>query len=305
MLRALGLTPEQTTTYLRLLRDPGYRPAAGGPGGPGAAVDALAEHGLVVPTAHGWTALPPDVAVEPLIRRREAELAAARRDAAALMDRYRAGLAAAGGEQVVEVITGSAAITDCWQHLLAGAGEEFCGFCREPLLVEPRDAATEVDLLAAGVACRSVWESAGLDTPRRLTDITALADAGEQVRMLPRLPFKLAIADRRRALLPLTEPTECDCAVLVQRSSLLDALIAVFEAHWRAAVPLRPCPAVGAGGDDRLLPLLAAGLTDQSIARHLGVGVRTVQRRVRALMDRLGARNRFQAGLQAARAGLL
>ena len=55
--------------------------------------------------------------------------------------------------------------------------------------------------------------------------------------------------------------------------------------------------------DQQLLALLAAGLTDQAIARKLGVALRTVERRVRRLMDGLGARTRFQAGLQAAARG--
>jgi DNA-binding NarL/FixJ family response regulator len=56
--------------------------------------------------------------------------------------------------------------------------------------------------------------------------------------------------------------------------------------------------------DQQLLALLAAGLTDQAIARKLGVALRTVERRVRRMMDGLGARTRFQAGLQAAARGL-
>ncbi|MGD0557044.1 MAG: hypothetical protein ABSA93_18950 [Streptosporangiaceae bacterium] len=47
------------------------------------------------------------------------------------------------------------------------------------------------------------------------------------------------------------------------------------------------------------------GLTDAAIARHLGAHLRTVQRRVRGLLDRLGAATRFQAGLQAVRRGWL
>jgi DNA-binding NarL/FixJ family response regulator len=60
------------------------------------------------------------------------------------------------------------------------------------------------------------------------------------------------------------------------------------------------------GADEgALLGLLAAGLTDSAIGRHLGTHPRTVQRRVRELLDRLGAGTRFQAGLQAVRRGWL
>jgi DNA-binding NarL/FixJ family response regulator len=48
-----------------------------------------------------------------------------------------------------------------------------------------------------------------------------------------------------------------------------------------------------------LLGLLVAGLKDETIARQLGVSLRTVQRRIAALMHELGARTRFQAGVAA------
>ena len=54
-----------------------------------------------------------------------------------------------------------------------------------------------------------------------------------------------------------------------------------------------------------ILTLLAAGASDATIARQSGISQRTVERRVRALMDQLGAGTRFQAGVQAARRGWL
>ncbi|MCM4081122.1 helix-turn-helix domain-containing protein [Paractinoplanes hotanensis] len=53
-----------------------------------------------------------------------------------------------------------------------------------------------------------------------------------------------------------------------------------------------------------MLGLLATGLTDESVAARLGVSERTVRRTMAAVMARLGARSRFQAGLIAARQGL-
>jgi DNA-binding NarL/FixJ family response regulator len=57
-------------------------------------------------------------------------------------------------------------------------------------------------------------------------------------------------------------------------------------------------------GDTRnLLTLLAAGLTDDAIARSLGWSSRTTQRRLQRLMITLGASTRFQAALLATRRG--
>ena len=55
--------------------------------------------------------------------------------------------------------------------------------------------------------------------------------------------------------------------------------------------------------DAQILSLLLVGLNDQAIAYHLGTSLRTVQRRVRHLMDRAGARTRTQLGWKAARLG--
>ncbi|MER6511518.1 hypothetical protein ABT158_32200 [Nonomuraea sp. NPDC001636] len=52
-----------------------------------------------------------------------------------------------------------------------------------------------------------------------------------------------------------------------------------------------------------LLGLLAGGLTDEAIARTLGLGLRTVQRRIHAVMRDLNAVTRFHAGLEARERG--
>jgi len=54
-----------------------------------------------------------------------------------------------------------------------------------------------------------------------------------------------------------------------------------------------------------ILALLAAGSSDASIARQLGISSRTVERHVRRAMDSVGATTRFQAGVEAARQGLI
>lgn len=50
-----------------------------------------------------------------------------------------------------------------------------------------------------------------------------------------------------------------------------------------------------------LLRHLAGGLSDQAIGRRMGMSRRTVQRRVRSLMDYFGVRTRFQLGMRAAK----
>nr|WP_269151130.1 helix-turn-helix transcriptional regulator [Spelaeicoccus albus] len=82
----------------------------------------------------------------------------------------------------------------------------------------------------------------------------------------------------------------------------------MFELLWTAATPLPRSGRADSADpsiDRDVLLYLASGATDGMIARHLNVSPRTAQRRVRALMESLGAGSRFQAGIQAARRKLL
>ena len=63
----------------------------------------------------------------------------------------------------------------------------------------------------------------------------------------------------------------------------------------------RPAPTCGG----LLLAQLADGAKDEQIARKLDVSLRTVRRRIAALMTDLGVDTRFQAGVEAARRGWL
>jgi len=53
----------------------------------------------------------------------------------------------------------------------------------------------------------------------------------------------------------------------------------------------------------RLLQLMRTGAIDETIARELGVSLRTVHRRITRLQTLLGARSRFQLGVIACEQG--
>lgn len=125
--------------------------------------------------------------------------------------------------------------------------------------------------------------------------LTAALQRDTQVRVVDTVPTKLVIADGACALLfvhsgPAPEPA----AVVAHSSGLLVSLVALFESLWRQGLPLRlgeddrvkqepdPCPAAM---DLQILSLILIGLTDVSIARELGLGARTVQRRLKHLME--------------------
>lgn len=120
----------------------------------------------------------------------------------------------------------------------------------------------------------------------------------ERVRVVERVPTKLVIADGSLAMVPLTPrgAAAAAAALVVHACGLLESLSGLFESVWRDALPLR----LGADGpveeapdgpdvtDLEILSLLLAGLTDVSVAKQLDLGLRTVQRKVKRLMELAG-----------------
>jgi len=208
---------------------------------------------------------------------------------------------------LVEVVVGRAAVATRFAQLLQGTRRELLVLDRPPYAHEPAGADTRVRrLLREGVAVRGIYDHTSLARPGALADALDLAAAGEESRMHPAVPMKLAIADRTLALLPLAASDAVDTALVVRPCALLDALCALFELLWTHSLPLAdPVPPGSAAAtqpwradteDEALLVALGAGLKDDAIARQLGLSTRTVSRRVAKLMEQLQARTRFQAG---------
>ena len=95
--------------------------------------------------------------------------------------------------------------------------------------------------------------------------------------------------------------------LVVRTPALVATLRDLFDVAWHHASPL-PSPVADRSADARdgaLLELLALGAKDETVARRLGVSLRTVRRRTALLMQEMGATTRFQAGREASRRGLV
>lgn len=99
---------------------------------------------------------------------------------------------------------------------------------------------------------RTIYGREVLDQPGMPERTQRSIAAGERARMGD-VPLKRFIADRDTASLPLTVGGVVDSALLVHRSALLDALVALFETLWRAAVPyaLEPVDTTGTNVNGR------------------------------------------------------
>jgi DNA-binding CsgD family transcriptional regulator len=264
-------------------------------------------------------AVAPDVAVDSLIRARETAHQEARQTLPSLMAEFGRARRGSIGE-LVEVVSGSRAQLQRWRQLQRSARYEVRAFDAPPYGSEPpvgTDNPLEEELLTKGTSYRTLYSRAALDLPGRTEALRRLAAAGERARVMETLPMKLFIADDHLAIIPLHEDRDhpVDRALIVHRCSLLRALEALFEELWAKGMPLRfrgsEATTKGKETPDlssaefELLSLAVAGLTDEAMAHQLDVSRRTIERRLRRIMQRAGATSRAQLGLLAARQGWL
>ncbi|MFG3256118.1 helix-turn-helix transcriptional regulator [Streptomyces sp. NPDC048172] len=263
----------------------------------------------------------PEVAFESLLLAREEEIHRTRRHIQLLAARFRANAAGRDPLDLVEIVTGRAAVIRQVDQLQRSARKEIRGIDRPPYAnsdpdrLDPKTGMMPVQqqMLRRGIGYRTIYDTAGLATVRRLdTEIEAAAELGEDARVMADTPTKMLIADDRIALIPLrAAPHELVSSVVVHPSGLLEVLCAFFEVLWARALPISdylagrpPGASDGPSPDEaRLLALLTTGMTDQVMARQLGISYRTFQRRLHGLMERLGAATRFQLGMRAASLG--
>ncbi|MFI6733567.1 LuxR C-terminal-related transcriptional regulator [Nonomuraea sp. NPDC050451] len=137
--------------------------------------------------------------------------------------------------------------------------------------------------------------------------LTRVLETGGKVRTLDRVPSWFMTAGPEVAGLPPfwggNLPDHAYNFYLIRTPIVVGMLRTLFRELWARAVPLP----WGRRGDGmvQVLRLAAQGMCDDSIARQLGVSVRTVRARFADAMSELGAQSRFHAGVEAARRGWL
>jgi DNA-binding CsgD family transcriptional regulator/DNA-binding transcriptional ArsR family regulator len=277
------------------------------------ALASLVERGLVdrMPeTPTRFVAASPSV-VESMIAKRLTELRTAQQTLDGLTSQYRANslVRTAGG--VFEIIRGEDALRQCSLGLLSSARSEVLNFIKPPLIalqVEERIGPDEA------VRNRVIYETPALEHAGTLDALQAGLRPNDEARVHSNLPVKMLAVDQTVALVPLAQQDTTPVGVLVRESAVLDSLLRLFEYVWASAIPLHVHVAKNEGWqsasalsdkDRGLLSLLLAGLSDEAIAMHRRMSVRTVQRKVHALMEVANVRTRMQLAWEAARRGWL
>lgn len=210
----------------------------------------------------------------------------------------------------VEHLEGKDAIHTRMRHLTVSCQWEASSFApggTQSAASLPASRVLDEEAMSRGVRLRRIHLDSIRNHQPALDDATWLAEAGGEVRTIATLPLHMLIVDRRLALVPMNTESDEAVAVMISVDGVLAALLALFNAVWKTAVPLgspRRRDSAGLSGQEKsVLTLLAGGLTDEVIARRLGVSVRTARRVASDLLARLDARSRFQAGVRAAARG--
>lgn len=160
------------------------------------------------------------------------------------------------------------------------------------------------NVIARGVQVRQVTTRAGLTGDNNYGAI-AWRDGGA-VRVVEAVPMTVCVFDQTVAVIPVDLKVLSLGFVVVTDPTVLSVLLAVHDLLWSAGVD----PATGPVGPPprQLIDVLAAmrsGNGDEAAARRIGLSPRTYNRRVAQVLNVLGARSRFEAGLEAGRRGWL
>lgn len=330
MLEPIGITPSAEALYLRLVES--YSIPLPAPAGVARAdIASLVEAGLAVELRESYSgemlgeptrlaAVLPDEGVGRLLLAEEQRinderdrLLKMRREFAALRELFEASRGESENSDLVQVLAGRDEVGAAFETVLTAARYEYSVF--ETGYFGPEPGAAQVVNVPAEhkdfkvLRHRTIYDEVIFASPYPEFVEYLLAESracGEIQRLVPRLPLKMVLADECLGLVALTR-TGVDGAMLVRSKRLLLLLRDVFESMWESASPLVGGDAQERAGDPygQIPSLLAAGFGDEAIARQLGVGLRTVRRRIAEMSNELDAHSRFQAGVLAEKNGLV
>lgn len=160
-----------------------------------------------------------------------------------------------------------------------------------------------------GVSIRTLYQHTVRHSPGTLAYAERMADTHVEIRTLEELIERLIIFDRTVAFIPAQDDRQV--ALELRHPGLVEYLAKVFEQLWTRAAPLLeevkydPTPRGISGVQRSIAQLLVDGHVDDSIARRLGMNVRTCRAHVAKLSAALGSTSRAQLGYLIARSGIL
>jgi DNA-binding CsgD family transcriptional regulator len=274
---------------------------------------------LAVSPAGGWVAVNPETATEKLVASTEQEilrqqvaLGAVRARMHALSGHYLEARSMRSARGDIELVRGLENVRAVIEDLartastsvdtLASGGGQSEQALRAAL---PND----LRVLSRGCRLRILFQDSARRHKPTAQYVSRITAAGGQARCLSHLPTRLILYGKDSAVLPMNHERTGLGVVVIRDSSVLGFLHRLYEYYWTQATDFCATEDDSLRGfcneEREILALLAAGKTNPTISRELGISPRTVARMVASLMARMGAASRFQAGVRAVQLGWL
>lgn len=155
----------------------------------------------------------------------------------------------------------------------------------------------DLAMIERGVRMRSLYQHTSRHHAPTQEYVERVTTAGAEVRTLAELFGRMLAFDRSVVFLP--HHAVKGGAVVVREPSIVAFLCSGFDRAWSMASPYSPtAPDRSVRNDVKvaILSMLSEGMRDETIARRLGISLRTCRKYVADIFEELGAESRFQAG---------
>ncbi|WP_326622664.1 LuxR family transcriptional regulator [Streptomyces decoyicus] len=256
------------------------------------------------------TVVPPRTAADRLlrplerhVRERHEEIERLRETFASLLPAYESGRARRSDAEPIELLPDLRTVQETIEELTIGARQEV--LTAQPGGARSARALQEADerdrrMLTRGVRMRTLYQHPARYDQPTVDHVRRVMNLGAQVRTRTDGLCRLLVFDQRVALLGLRDDPEA--ALLVREPHVVHYIRVFFDCLWRDAslfpVSFDSAAAVRISGEiqESIVAMLSEGLEDKSIARRLGMSVRSCQRHASEIMKAVGAKSRFQAG---------
>lgn len=242
----------------------------------------------------------PRAALERVVSVEEAKLATRRQQLARLRDSidqfatdYRVGQERSSSTPPTRERVDGALLTSMHEQLAASSVGPIRRTRAHPPDRDLTEYPTTVGQVEAGREVRTLYVASAVDGSAGW--MQRWADVGELQRVVPSVPSEFVCFGTDAALATTQWGRSDGDWVILRDPMVVAAFVELFDRLWAGAAPA-PDDVDG----DGLLDLMRQGLKDEAIARVLGVSLRTVRRRIAALMDAHGVETRFQLALEVA-----
>lgn len=274
------------------------------------AFESLAQRRLLLPVRGEdgrYTAAPPDAAVEALIRP-VVQRARTARDAADRLRRelvpvYESALERRLRQPLFEELPDVGSVRRALDRFAAEAQHEVLtsqpGGGRTEEVLQEAMGRTEA-MLERGVRMRTLYQHTAQYNPGTAAYVEIVTGLGAEVRTLGEGFMRMIAFDGE--IVVIEQKGDAKAGLVVREPSVVSFAVAAFELMWLQADPfpvnLGRAQAIRVSDKTKedIIRLLVQGESDKVIARRMGMTVRTCQRHIAKIMERIGAKSRVHAG---------